>query len=116
MANISATAHNKQRLQVALFPNGLTLSKDGFGTAQDPLALDQKRGQTPEPKLIKPTWEKDFDQLRDSDRSARLPDYRDWKGRRTAEDIGPLSGADNVCALWREPVAQQGPVQSGGPA
>ncbi len=41
------------------------------------LALDQKRGQATEPKLIKPTWEKDFDQLRDSDRSARLPDYRD---------------------------------------
>ena len=53
-------------------------------------ALDQERGQTPEPKLIKPTWEKDFDQLGDSDRSARIPDYRDGKGRRTAEDIGPL--------------------------
>ena len=37
-------------------------------------ALDQKRGQPREPKLIKPTWEKDFDQLRDSVRTARLPD------------------------------------------
>ena len=40
-------------------------------------ALDQKRGQALEPKLIKPTWEKDFDQLRGSDRTARVPDYRD---------------------------------------
>ena len=33
----SATGPNKQRLQEALFPGGLTVSKDGFGTAQDPL-------------------------------------------------------------------------------
>jgi hypothetical protein len=33
----SATGPNKQRLQAALFRGGLTVSKDGFGTAQDPL-------------------------------------------------------------------------------
>jgi hypothetical protein len=60
------------------------------GTKSFRMALDQKWGQAAEPKLIKATWEKDFDQLRDSDRPARIPDYRDGKGRGTVEDIGPL--------------------------
>jgi hypothetical protein len=33
----SATAPNKQRLQAALFPDGLMASKAGLGTAKDPL-------------------------------------------------------------------------------
>jgi hypothetical protein len=33
----SATAPNKQRLQAALFPDGLTASKEGLGTAKTPL-------------------------------------------------------------------------------
>jgi hypothetical protein len=32
----AAELPNKLRLQQALFPNGLTVSADGFGTAQDP--------------------------------------------------------------------------------
>ncbi len=33
----SASPANRKRLQEALFPNGLTVSEDGFGTAQHPL-------------------------------------------------------------------------------
>jgi hypothetical protein len=52
---------------------------EDVGTAEqnayfETMALDQKWGQTRNPKLIKPTWEKGFGQLRDSDRTARLPD------------------------------------------
>ena len=37
---------------------------------------DQKWGQTGNPKLIKQSWEKRFDHLRDSFRPARLRDYK----------------------------------------
>jgi hypothetical protein len=37
----SAAAPNKRRIQTALFPAGLTLTKEGFGTAQRPLFFNQ---------------------------------------------------------------------------
>jgi DNA invertase Pin-like site-specific DNA recombinase len=71
----SASLANKLRVQEALFPQGLTISKDGIGTPLPTMFFKQfeaipvegnglliNNGGGPDPRLVKQSWEKSFDQ------------------------------------------------------
>ena len=60
------------------------------------LGLLIKNGGRPRIQVDKTNLGESFDQLRDSDRTARLPDYRDGEERRAIVDHGTLPGRSPV--------------------